>query len=153
MNDVTEPATDVAPLRLVALDAEDLSVISAHLQDATMRVGDMAHLPKMRRFALVGARFDWPLARQDRFERCAVGLHFETVIKVMRVGFDQDPERELRLLAIVFLAGSAPSGTVMLSFAGGSAIRLEVECLEVSLSDVGPRWAVDRRPDEPEAAS
>ena len=147
MDDVKEPATDAVALRLVALDADDLAVISAHLQDATLRVGDMAHLPKVRRFVLAGARFDWPLAWRGGLERCGMGLHFEAVTKVMRTGFDQDAEQELHLLAIVFLPGPAPSGTVMLNFAGGGAIRLEVECLEASLSDIGPRWVVDRKPD------
>lgn len=147
MSDAEELATDAAALRLVALDSEDLAVISAHLQGATMRVGDMVHLPKTRRFVLAGARFDWLLARHGGLERRAVGLHFETVTKVMRTGFDQTPDRELDLLAIVFLPGLAPSGTVMLSFAGGAAIRLEVECLEVALSDTGPRWSVERQPE------
>ncbi len=151
MSDGDEPAADRQALRLVALDAEDLGVISAHLQGATVRVGDMAHLPRMRRFALVGARFDWPLARHGGLERRAVGLHFETVTKVRRVGFEQTADRELDLLAIVFLPGPPPSGTVMLSFAGGAAIRLDVECLEVALSDTGPHWKVDRRPEIAEA--
>ncbi len=151
MNDTTETLTDVAPLRLRALDGEDLAVISAHLQDAEIRVGDIAYLSKMRRFALVGSRFDWPLAKQGLRQRCAMGLHFESVRKVMRIGFMQDPDRVLRLQAIVFLPAMPPAGTVMLSFAGGGAIRLDVECLEAALSDIGPRWDVEHMPEMPGA--
>ncbi len=46
-------------LKLIALDADDLKVISAHLQDAVLRVGDIAYLPRERRFAALGNRFDW----------------------------------------------------------------------------------------------
>ena len=44
-------------LKLVALDQEDLAVISAHLQDAIVKVGDLTYLPRERRFALVARRF------------------------------------------------------------------------------------------------
>ncbi len=33
------------PLRLIALDADDLLIISAHLQDAVVRVGDIVWRP------------------------------------------------------------------------------------------------------------
>ena len=46
-------------LKLVALDPEDLAVLSAHLQDAIAKVGDIAYLPKEKRFAMVLNRFDW----------------------------------------------------------------------------------------------
>lgn len=146
MNEKTGQPTDPPPLKLAALDADDLGVISAHLQDATVRVGDMAYLPKGLRFALVASRFDWPLALRGTRERCHVGLHFERVLKVARSGFDQDPDRVLNLLAIMFKEGQAPSGTIILTFSGGAAIRLEVECVEAALSDIGPRWPVEDKP-------
>ena len=148
---MTEPpdgrAADTPALKLAALDPDDLSVFSAHLQDATVRVGDMAFLPKAQRFALVAARFDWSLSRQGLCERCSTGLHFERVSRVRRLGFDQDPERVLNLLAIVFVPDAAPSGTVVLSFAEGAAVRLDVECLEAALQDLGARWRVDCKPE------
>ena len=54
------------PLRLLAQDEADLAVLSAQMQDAVVRVGDMAWLPKARRFALVGCRFDWMAAETGR---------------------------------------------------------------------------------------
>ena len=63
--------TAAPPLRLQALDAEDLALISAHLQDAAVRVGDIAFLKERRRFALVAARFDWEAETEGRLERCA----------------------------------------------------------------------------------
>ena len=40
---MSDPAAE--PLKLIALDAEDLAVVSAHLQDAVVRKGDIAWLP------------------------------------------------------------------------------------------------------------
>ena len=146
MTDQTSPDSSPA-LKLVALDTEDLEVVSAHLQDATVRVGDMAYLPASQRFALVVSRFAWALSRQGPCERCATGLHFERVSRVRRHGFDQDPERVLTLVAVVFVTESAPSGTVILTFSEGAAVRLDVECLEAALQDIGPRWRVECKPE------
>ena len=142
----TGPSADIPALKLAALDAEDLAVISAHLQDATVRIGDMAYLPKSRRFVFVAARFDWVRALAGACERCRTGLHFERVFKVARSGFDLEPDRVLNLLAIMFTPGHAPSGTITLTFSGGAAIRLDVECIEAALSDIGPRWSVEDKP-------
>ena len=147
MTDATSPADDKPNLKLAALDAEDLSVFSAHLQDATVRVADMAYLPKTKRFALVASRFDWSLNRTGPCQRCATGLHFERVLRVRRHGFDQDPERVLNLLAIVFVTDEAPSGTIVLTFSDAAAVRLDVECIEAALQDIGPRWDVDCKPE------
>lgn len=138
---------DAEPLRVAALDPEGLAILSAHLQDADVRVGDMAYLPESRRFALAVARFDWYAAVRGRCERCGTGLHFERVLRVRRAGFDQDPDTVLTLLAISFTPTEAPGGTVMLHFSDDGAVRLDVECLEAALSDIGPRWRCDDPPD------
>lgn len=149
---------DRAPaLRLHALDSEDLSLLSAHLQDALVRVGDIAWLPGKRRFALVGSRFDWAAEMEGRLERCRAGLHFEGVqrVRCQRISRDQ-PDTILDLLAVTFEPGAeAPGGTVQLTFAGGAVICLEVECVEAQLCDIGPRWKTASRPthEAPEAPS
>ncbi len=139
---------DAAVLRLHALDEEDLAHVSAILQDSLIRVGDFAYLPGQRRFALVGARFDWAAEAEGRLERCRTGLHFEAVqrARLLRVPHDK-PETVLVLLAVTFEPGpEAPSGVVRLHFAGGAAIQLDVECVEAQMRDIGPRWAVKSRP-------
>ena len=140
-------------LRLLAMDEEDLAVVSAHLQDAAVRVGDMAYVPRERRFALLAARFDW---LSDSCARCRTGLHFEDVTRVSLTGFTPDePDRVLNLLSVGFTPGEAPAGTLILTFSGGAAVRLDVDCLEAQMRDLGPRWAAQHRPghrldDEPE---
>jgi len=150
----TQP--DAAALRLHAFDEEDLAHLSAILQDAVIRVCDLAYLPGQRRFALVGARFDWAAETKGRLERCRAGLHFEGVQRARLLRVPQDrPESALVLLAVTFEPGpEAPSGVVRLVFAGGAAIQLDVECVEAQLRDIGPRWAVKTRPShdpEPDA--
>lgn len=153
VNGLSELPADIddAALRLGVLDDEDLAVVSAHLQDADVLASDIVYLPPQLRFVMMAARFDWPLAIKGQFWRRTAGLHFERVLKVARnARFGEEPGKTHRLLAIAFEVGDAPSGTVLLTFAGGAQIRLEVECLEAGMRDVGPRWAVDHRPDHPE---
>nr|WP_245276434.1 DUF2948 family protein [Methylocapsa aurea] len=137
-------------LRLVAMDSEDLGVISANLQDALVRVGDMAYLPHSKRFAIVSSRFDWVKANQGVLERCRTGLHFERVFKVSCAGFSQrDKGAILNLLSISFKETEPPSGEVALIFSAGGALRLEVECLEAELRDLGLRWKAGCLPGHP----
>ena len=107
---------DAAPLRIAALDPEGLAILSAHLQDADIRVGDMVYLPERHRFVLAGARFDWYAAARGACERCGTGLHFERVTRVRRAGFDQSPDAVLTLLAISYEPTDAPAGTVIAAF-------------------------------------
>jgi hypothetical protein len=145
-------------LGLIAVDTEDLEVLSANLQDAVVRVGDIAFLPQVHRFAFVACRFDWVAAEQGRMERCRTGLHFDRVEKVHLAGFCRsDKDAMLNLLSISFEPTEPPGGTVLFTFSGGAAIRLFVECLDAQLRDIGPRWTTHRKPghaicDEPEEA-
>ncbi len=135
------------PLRLIAFDSEDLAVVSANLQDALVRVGDMAWLPEQDRFALGLSRFDWVAAGDGQCERAVASLVFDRVRTVRQSHVPQrEPNTILSLLAIVFEPTDAPAGHVLLTFSGGAALRLEVECLEAHLTDMGPRWTAKSRP-------
>lgn len=132
--------------RLIAFDADDLAVIAANLQDAVIRVGDMAYLPRSKQFALVAARFDWVGAAATKMglsggERCRTGLHFGRVLKVSCLGFQRhDESLILNLLDIDFKETEPPAGHVDLIFSAGRALRLSVECLEAEIRDLGVRW-------------
>lgn len=147
-------------LKLIALDAEDLGVISVHLQDAVLRAGDMMYFPNEQRFVLLANRFDWAKATdgsQDGHERRRAALRFERVksAKVQSVDFG-DKRQVLALLAITFEPGApdqSPEGDVTLTFSGGAAIRLGVECIEAELKDLGAAWAAKQSPDHPDDAN
>jgi hypothetical protein len=124
-------------LKLHALDREGLGVISAHAQDACVRRQDMAYLPQQKRFALGALRYDWVGAKHGVDERVGTVLRFDRVLKVSHLGFEGDGVRNL--LGVTFEKTDPPSGMVFLTFADGAIVRLEVECLEAELRDVGPR--------------
>jgi hypothetical protein len=144
------PAAD--RLRLIALDAEDLAVLSAHLQDAVVKTGDITWLPGQKRFALVLNRFAWEaletgFRRKKSYQRRRTGLHFNRVAAVCSSGIDRaNAENVLSLLAVQFLETDSPAGEIRLVFSGGGTIRLTVECLEAQLSDLGPAWSADYAP-------
>ena len=147
---MTASAAEDVRLALQALDGDDLAVLSANLQDAQVEVADLAYLPAERRFALVGKRFDWIKAAAGGCERAAMGLHFERVSAVVRTGLAQDDGgRVLNLLAIEFEPADEPAGRITLTFSGGTAIRLDVECIEAQMRDLGPRFSCDKTPAHP----
>jgi hypothetical protein len=134
-------------LRLLAEDEEDLKIISAHLQDAVMRIGDLAYLARHRRFAALVNRFCWEDCEEGNFGvRVQAGLHFDGVLKVQSQNLRQDdPDAVAVLLAIEFTPETDGSGIIDLLFSGGGRIKLEVECIEATLRDItDPRPAVAR---------
>ena len=137
-------------LKLIALDDQDLSIVSAHVQDAVLKVSDLEFLPAAKRFLLTMNRFVWEaksgLFRQHNERRQAV-LHFDRVLGAKTSGIDRDkPAEVLSLLAISFIEISKPAGIVELIFSGGGAIMLDVECIEARLADVGGAWEATSRP-------
>src|SRR4029077_10142657 len=91
-------------LKLLAQDEEDLKIISAHLQDAVMRVGDMVYLPRRHRFVVVMSRFCWEdCAEHQAGARVQTGLHFDSVLKVQSRDVRQEDADALSgLLAVNF---------------------------------------------------
>ena len=138
-------------LKLIALDPEDLKVLSCHLQDAVIRVGDMAYLKDEMRFAAIANRFDWEQAARINdatYRRRRSGLRFERVKTAKVQGIDlKHKDTVLELLALTFEPGEEPSGVLTLLFSGGGAIRLEVECIEAELRDLGAQWRTRLKPE------
>lgn len=149
----------MAGLKLIALDNEDLAVLSVHLQDAVVAVSDMTYLPSERRFVLLANRFDWEKAIQAEAMadldapvgvaaaavgpcvRRRSGLRFERVLGARVRGIDlKKKQGVLNLLALTFEETDAPSGTVTFLFSGGGEVQLDVECMEAGLEDLGPAW-------------
>lgn len=140
----------MSELKLVALDEEDLKIISAHVQDAVLKVGDMTYDARRQHFVMAINRFAWevkPRWFRRRHERRRSLVHFARVSSVRSAGIDLDRKDEvLSLLAIRFEQTEAPAGILELAFSGGSTIRLEVECIEGRLTDLGAAWETGTRP-------
>ncbi len=137
------------PLKLVALDQDDIAVVSTHLQDAVVKISDIIWLPGEKRLVIGLNRFDWEACgcEDPCFKRRRTALRFERVnaFRCRNVN-PADKDAVLNLLAVEYSETDAPAGVITLIFSGGSALRLEVECLECELADLGPTWDARARP-------
>lgn len=130
-------------LKLVALDREDIEIISAHLQDAVVKSADIRWRPAEKRLVVGLNRFDWESAHREspEFRRRRAALRFDRVSACKcRNCTATQKEQVLNLLAVSFEETDQPAGVITLTFSGGAALRLEVECLEAELADLGPVW-------------
>lgn len=137
-------------LKLLALDEEDLKIVSAHVQDAVLKVGDLSFISTSRQFVMPMYRFAWEKEASERRpqpERRNSVLHFDRVLAAKLSGVSRNkPDEVLSLLAITWTPAEAPAGLVDLVFSGGGTIRLEVECIEARLVDLGGAWEASSRP-------
>lgn len=137
--------------KLMAMDAEDLQVLSAYCQDAVMKVGDIKYFPSERRLVMEMNRFKWEDGEKQDIRTRSI-LHFENVQGVQTKGIDlKKSETVLSLLAIVYEAENAPSGKVDLVFSAGATLRLNVECIEAQLTDMNAAWKATSKPSHPDA--
>ena len=136
-------------LKFVVLDEEDLEVASTHLQDAVVKVSVLWR-PQEKRFVVALNRFDWEAAHctAPQFRRRRAALRFDRVSACRCRNLDAvQKEQVLNLLAVEFEPSDQPAGVVIFTFSGGGMLRLEVECLEVELADLGPCWGTDCCPE------
>lgn len=141
---------EMTELKLLALDDEDLQIISAHMQDSVFKASDLEWHGKRGHFYLVVNRFVWEKAARasEGYERRKAALSFKRVQAVRTLGIDRrDDQAVYSLLAIRFSRkDEGPDGTIELTLAGGSAISLDVECIEAQLADTGGVWGTENRP-------
>jgi hypothetical protein len=135
-------------LKLSALDADDLGVISAAVQDALVAVRDCAYFKDEKRFVLLLNRFQWEAdpAVEAAHSRTHSALVFNevTAVRHHQIPLDE-PDRMLELLAVTL----ENDGSVALRFASGRAIRLEIGRLACHLGDVGEPWPTPWKPAHP----
>jgi len=127
--------------KLIALDEDDLAVISAHVQDASVHVADILWRQSEKRLVVGMKRLDWDQAvcsGKLSERRFVTALRFDRVLACKARGIDlADRNMELELFGLEFHPGRAPGGSVVLMFADGAALRLDVECIECELADIG----------------
>jgi hypothetical protein len=127
-------------LKLIALDADDLAVISAHVQDAHVQTSDIVWRQDEKRLVVGMNRLDWEqtLSGGTRPRRLIAALRFDRVLACKSRNIDlEQPQATLELVGIEFHPGESPSGSALLLFNHGGALRLDVECLECELTDLG----------------
>ncbi|WP_164935589.1 DUF2948 family protein [Bradyrhizobium guangzhouense] len=131
-------------LKLIALDADDLAVISAHVQDARVQPSDIIWRQGEKRLVVGMSRLDWEqtLAGETTPRRLVSALRFDRVLACKSRNIDLAAlDKILDLVGIEFHPqdgrNEEPGGSALLLFAQGGAIRLDVECLECELTDLG----------------
>ena len=132
------------PLRLLAQDAEDLEVISAALQDAVAKIGDIRFEAKARRLTIAFNRYRWEAGGGERV-RSALQLGGVLNVQARKLRRNA-PEAVIEILALTFESGEAPGGVITVSCAGGGDLRASVECIEAVLADVSQPWPTPRKP-------
>ena len=129
-----------AQLKLIALDADDLAVISAHVQDARVQTSDIIWRQDEKRLVIGMSRLDWEqtLSGETAPRRLIAALRFDRVLACKSRKIDlAAPETALELVGIEFHPGQGPGGSALLHFNHGGALRLDLECLECELTDLG----------------
>jgi hypothetical protein len=135
---------ETAPLQLLAQDAQDLAVLSAALQDAVAKVGDIAFEARARRLTIAFNRFRWEAGARQRV-RSALQLGGVLKVEARKIRRDRR-DAVLELLAIGFEPTEPPGGVLTLSFAGGGDLRATVECVDAVLADISQPWPTPRAP-------
>ena len=131
-------------LHLLAEDAEDLAVISAALQDAVAKIGDITVESRARRVTVAFNRYRW---EGPGGERVRSALQIGSVLGVQQRNLRRGAKSAvIELLTLEFEPGEAPGGTITLSFAGGGDLRIVVECVDAVLADISAPWATPRTP-------
>ena len=142
-------------LKLAAEDADDLTVIASCLQDAVVLVGDMDYDKPRRRFAFMASRFMWEAeaagepkqTRGERDWRVRCGVHFDSVMNVSAKSIPMKRKTwPLDLLTIECEMGEDGAATLDLIFAQGAQLRLDVECIDCHLQDIGEPYLAVARP-------
>lgn len=139
-------------LRLIGQDEGDLPPVSAALQDAIARMGDLKFDAKARAFTAVFSRYRWEAGEKGKGERIRSGLQIGSVLSVKAQRLKRGaPDAFVSLLSVTFEPDTStpetPSGAILLTFAGGGAMRLEVECVDLVLADLSDPWKAAARPD------
>lgn len=135
---------ETVPLQLLAEDQADLAVMSAALQDAVAKVGDIVFESKARRLTIAFNRFRWEAGARQRV-RSALQVGGVLALQTRKIRRERK-DGVLELLAIGFEPTEAPGGVLTLSFAGGGDLRAEVECVDAVLADVSEPWPTPRAP-------
>jgi len=135
------------PLRLLAEDIDDLEVISAALQDAVARIGDIRWEAAARRLTLALNRFRWE-SDAGPSERVRVGVQLGGVLSVRSRNLRPEAkDAVVQLLAVSFEPGEAPGGVITFAFADGADLVADVECIDAALADVSEPWSVAHAPE------
>jgi|TARA_B110000238_G_C15952459_1_gene363816 hypothetical protein len=132
-------------LKLIALDEEQLIVLSSLTQDSIIKANEIGYDKKSKRFAILMNRFRH---EEEEPSRVRSAMHFDYVSSIKTLGIDIDSNEDiLVLLAVRFKTLNNPGGSIYLEFSNNKSLALTVENIEGFLTDVGKPWLIRNKPD------
>ncbi len=132
-------------LKLLAHTGDDIQILSAHAQDAVLQVTDMTYMAREKRFIVVMNRFRWENQKRNMRVRSVLNVAGVLAVQYYKINRLRS-DGVLSLLALQFTEHTPPAGKLILIFAGGAQIRLDVEAPEAILEDITTAWAARTRP-------
>lgn len=140
----------VKPMKLMALDQEDLQIISSMVQDSVLKLADIQYLPAERRLVLTMNRYLWETdennKRQKMRARSVLSISRVDAVRAQKIN-QTNKDMVLSLLCVLFEETNAPAGQLTLEFSGGAVIAASIECIEAQLADLGAAWETENRPE------
>tara|TARA_B100000965_G_C18992636_1_gene498936 strand:- start:43 stop:489 length:447 start_codon:yes stop_codon:yes gene_type:complete len=136
-------------LKLLALNHDDLKVLSAHLQDSVTLVKDIIFLKKSRTFLMMVNRFMWEDVERGIFrenKRIRSAVKFENVLEVKSRNINQKKKDKILELLSIDSEIKNNKKELLITFAGNNEIILIVEEINILLDDVGLPWKVKHVP-------
>ena len=136
-------------LKLLALNDDDLKVLSAHLQDSVTLVKDIIFLKKSRTFLMMVNRFMWEDVERGIFrenKRIRSAVKFENVLEVKSRNINQKKKDKILELLSIDSEIKNNKKELLITFAGNNEIILIVEEINILLDDVGLPWKVKHVP-------
>ena len=137
-------------LKLIARTEEDLSVVSAHLQDSIASISDIANLKRSKIFLMQLNRFMWEDVEKGVFrknKRIRTVLKFDNILEVHSKNINQSKkDKFLDFLAIESSQMPDNNYEMNIIFAGNSIIKIISEVIEVTLDDQGEAWDTKNKP-------
>ncbi|WP_035303422.1 DUF2948 family protein [Brevundimonas aveniformis] len=140
---------DLPPLRLLAQDEDDLAILSAALQNAVIRRGDISWERRGRRLTARLTRFRWEADAECA--RVLAAVQLGDVSRVRARGMPKSPDAMLELLAVSYEPEVPPGGAFTFMFAGGADLQADVECIDAVLADLTESWPARAAPAHEEA--
>ena len=144
-------------LKLMAQDTEDVTIMSAYLQDAVTNINEIVFQSKSHRFVLMLSRYVWenrcpetgkPLVEgKEGCTRIRCGLHFDGVLNVSSQHISPNTkDQALELLAIEAFEMDEGQYEIELVFSGDAIIRLTCEMISAQMQDMGEAWPAHCHP-------
>ena len=136
-------------LRLQATSPDDLKVLSALLQDSIVPISDILYTPSQKQVIMVLQRFRWELTKNAEamgkpigYQRCLCGLVIDKVEYMQTHQIDMN-DRSQFLNFLTFYDGDQ---RLDLQFSDSKVIRLRINSLKLTATDIGKSWPTTLRP-------